>query len=163
MRFAFLPLALLVACGPGDDTDGPGTTGPAINWECMLGDATDLDYADQVGCWEDFEKIASEPLDASIPGARSAKTVIDRIDGDRLYFTNSQKYPIHFEFANNVLNGAPGLPPVADLTTFNGIEYFSPDRRFLLGAITYYEEPDVWAYEIAPYDTADADLSLIHI
>ena len=33
--------------------------------------------------------------------------------------------------------------------TFNTSEYFAPDRRFLLGAVTYYTGPGVWALEIA--------------
>ena len=44
------------------------------------------------------------------------------------------------------------------LSEFNATEYFVPDRRFNLGAVTYYEGPDVWALEIAPYDTASAEM-----
>ena len=29
---------------------------------------------------------------------------------------------------------------------------------FLLGAVTHYEGPDIWALEIAPYDTATAEM-----
>ncbi len=36
------------------------------------------------------------------------------------------------------------------------VEYFLPSRRFILGAVTYYAGPDVWVYEISPYDTASA-------
>ncbi|MEZ4241953.1 MAG: PEP/pyruvate-binding domain-containing protein, partial [Myxococcota bacterium] len=37
-------------------------------------------------------------------------------------------------------------------------EYYSPDRRFILGAVSYYEGPGVYAYEISPYDTASAEM-----
>jgi hypothetical protein len=37
-------------------------------------------------------------------------------------------------------------------------EYYSPYRRFWLGAITFYEGPGVWTYEIAPYDTSSAEM-----
>ncbi|MCH2146157.1 MAG: hypothetical protein MK082_13595, partial [Phycisphaerales bacterium] len=50
----------------------------------------------------------------------------------------------------------PGAVP--DLGTFNLTEYYSPDRRFILGAVTHYAEPDIWAYEISPYDSADAEM-----
>lgn len=36
-------------------------------------------------------------------------------------------------------------------------EYLDPQRRLLLGAVTRYEGPDVWAYELAPYDTASPE------
>ncbi len=51
-----------------------------------------------------------------------------------------------------------GLPMVGELSTFNATEYYSPDRRFILGAVTHYDEPGVWVYEISPYDTADAEM-----
>lgn len=154
-----LPLLLLLACKPSapeDDPTPPDTEEPGRDWSCMLDDVDEPDWADEVGCWDDFAKLGSAPLDASIPGARSAKTIVDRTDGDRLYFINSQKYPIHYDFASAHLSG-DGLPFVPDLGQFNAVEYYSPDRRFLLGAVTWYEGPQVWAYEIAPYDTADAE------
>ncbi|NCG19292.1 MAG: hypothetical protein GWP91_09800 [Rhodobacterales bacterium] len=153
-----IAVTLLIGCGPieTDDTGKINTT-PGIQWECAV-DEDVPEWADQVGCWEDFGKLASEPLDASIPGARSSKTIVDRIDSDRLYFTNSQKYPIHWDFASANLSAANGMAFVPDLGSFNATEYTTPDRRFILGAITYYEEPDVWAYEIAPYDTADVEM-----
>jgi len=159
-RLVLLMLAIVLiapmACDneePADDDDD--TTGTV--WECVLEEGSDPDFSPQVGCIDDFYALASRPLDASIPGSRSAKTVIDQADENALYFTNSEKYPMHYEFASEHLNGN-GLPPVGDMSLFNQIEYYSPSRRFLLGAITFYEEPDVWVYEIAPYDSASADM-----
>lgn len=157
-------LALAVACSGSDEpTDGKtpdGTstdTGTGVPWECQIPAGTVPDFSQILGCQEDFDVLASLPLDASIPGARSAKTVLDQLGGDALYFQNSQKFPIHWEFAFEHLNVDDGLPPVADLGSFNQTEYYSPDRRFLLGALTYYEGPAVWTYEISPYDTASAE------
>jgi len=157
---------LLAACGgevqkdPGTTTSATTTTAPTTStttaWDCVL-TSPDPDFSHTVGCWDDFVLLASEPLDASIPGALSGKTVVDRLDKGRLYFQNSKRYPIHWDFASAHLSGN-GLPIVPGLTDFNLTEYYSPDRRFLLGAVTYYEEPEVWAYEISPYDTATADM-----
>ncbi len=145
--------ATLIGC-KGDD---PATADPEDAWECQLTEGEEVNYASQIGCYDDFNALASEPLDASIPGARSAKTVVDRVDDNTLYFQNSQLYQIHWDFASANLSGN-GLPIVPDLSTFNTTEYYSPDRRFILGAITYYEGPAAWVYEISPYDTASADL-----
>ena len=41
---------------------------------------------------------------------------------------------------------------------FAATEYSSSSRRFVLGAVTHYAGPDVFAYEIAPYDTANPDM-----
>ncbi len=148
-----LSLLAGIACKK-DDTDS-GT--PQVTWECVIPEGEQPEYANQLGCLEDYEVLAAAPLDASIPGARSAKTVIDRSDDNALYFQDSTQYPIHWDFTSANLSGN-GLPLVPELSTFNQTEYTSPDRRFLLGALTYYAEPNVWAYEIAPYDTASTEM-----
>ena len=144
---------LLVSCNPFGGGDG----GETVNWECMLEEGADPNYTQSIGCEEDFKALASEPLDASIPGAVSVKTVIDYgVDGE-LYFQNSKKYQIHWDFVSANLSG-DDKPIVPALSQFNLTEYYSPNRRFILGAVTYYAEPDVWVYEIAPYDNAVADM-----
>ena len=125
-------------------------------WECVITDA-DPDFSQQIGCRPDFDLLASPPVSTAIPGALSVKVVVDRVDDFNLYFQNSVKYRIHHTFASAHLSGN-GLPLVPLLGQFNMTEYYSPDRRFLLGAIVYYEGPDIWAYEIAPYDTSSAEM-----
>ena len=61
--------------------------------------------------------------------------MLDREGGAALYFQNSVRYPIHYDFASARLSGG-GLPIVPSLATFNQSEYYAPDRRFLLGAVT---------------------------
>jgi len=131
--------------------------GGGKTWECFLADGDDPYFVREIGCAADFQVISSEPPSASIPGARSAKTVVDRVDGNALYFQNSKKYSVHYEFTSAHLSGGD-LPIVPPLAQFNQTEYFSADRRFILGALTYYEGPAVWVYEIAPYDTATAEM-----
>jgi len=140
------------------DTSGSGDTTPEDPGTCLLGSGdTDPNSASGIGCFADYEAVSAPPLVESIPGARSAKTIIDRVDGNRLYIQNSRRYPIHWEFASANLSGN-GLPLVPQLGQFNQTEYYTPDRRFLLGALNYYEGPGIWAYEIAPYDTASAEM-----
>lgn len=127
------------------------------DWECVVPAGESPDFTQQIGCEADFDVLSSEPLDASIPGARSVKTVLDRVDEGAQYFQNSERYLIHYDFASAHLSGN-GLPLVADRGTFNTTEYYSPSRRFVLGAVTFYEEPQVWAWEISPWDTADSDM-----
>ena len=157
---AILSLSILIgACAPGGggakEASDSGTA--AREWSCLLSPDPVPDYGLEIGCRDDYDLLAADPLDASIPGAQSSKTIIDRVDGEQLYFINSELYPIHYQFASAFLSG-DGKPLVGDLGSFNATEYYSPDRRFILGAVTYYEEPGVWVYEISPYDTADAEM-----
>lgn len=148
----FLALALLA---PG--CKEAGTTEPMIvEGACEIANgAATPDYLRHIGCTADFQALASLPLDVTLPGARSTKVVLDQADADNLYFQNSTKYQIHYAFASANLSGN-GKPVVPVLAEFNTTEYFTPDRRFILGAVTYYESPKVWALELAPYDTASA-------
>jgi hypothetical protein len=130
---------------------------PAKSWECAIESGSAPDFSKTIGCEEDFKALASEPLDASIPGAISLKSVIDRADGDALYFQNSKEFKIHWDFASARLSG-DGKPLVPQLSQFNQTEYYSPDRRFILGAVTHYEGPGIWAYELSPYDNASAEM-----
>src|SRR5215510_3990679 len=153
---AALAGAVLAGCG-GDEGSGPMGAAPIPEGTCEVDSMPDPDSLPKIGCTKDFQTLASEPLDGSIPGARSGKVVLDRLDNNALYFQNSNKYEIHYQFASKFLSGN-GKPTVTSLSEFNTTEYFSPDRRFLLGAVTYYEGPKVWAFEMAPYDTASAEM-----
>lgn len=149
--------ALGLACSSTSPEPSP-TDGQVQEGTCEISDeSSSPDSLKRVGCQKDFSALASEPLDTSIPGARSVKVVMDQFDGDTLYFQNSQKYAIHYAFVSTHLSGK-GLPIVGSLADFNQTEYYAPDRRFLLGSVTYYEGPGVWALEIAPYDSASATM-----
>ncbi|MCY1023024.1 PEP/pyruvate-binding domain-containing protein [Pyxidicoccus sp. MSG2] len=152
LLLAAIAIAPLLACSSTSDED------EVREEACQVAEgASAPDFLKHLGCQGDFEALASEPLDTSIPGARSVKVVLDRFDGDTLYFQNSQKYAIHYAFTSANLSGN-GRPVVGSLADFNQTEYTSPDRRFLLGAVTWYEGPGVWALELAPYDSASATL-----
>jgi pyruvate, water dikinase len=131
------------------------TTEPEVKWSCEITAAEAPNFSKTIGCQEDFTALSSPPLDVSIPGAVALKTVIDRRDSDALYFQNSKKYKIHWEFASANLSGN-GKPLVPALSQFNLTEYYSPNRDFILGSVTYYQGPKVWTYEISPYDNASA-------
>jgi pyruvate,water dikinase len=149
-----LVLLVTLACSV-DRLPGADPLPPALPGQCVIAGDAAADFTHQIGCQSDFDRLASEPLDISIPGARSTKFVIDTQDGDRLYFQNSVRYAVHWDFASQHLSGA-GRPIVPGLASFNMTEYYSPDRRFILGAVTRYQGPKVWALELAPYDTASA-------
>lgn len=157
-RTALFPVLLgaTLAASCSSDDAAPAVEAPATvtERECQIVD-TAPDSVRELPCKADFEALASEPVDASLPGARSVKVVLDQAGGDALYFQNSQKYAVHYDFVSEHLSGGE-LPLVPALVSFNASEYYTPDRRFVLAAVTHYDGPDVWALELAPYDTAPA-------
>jgi len=153
--FATFGLLLLTASLPIACSDTAQTPAEPV-FECQLPSGGESpEFLKIVGCDGDFQALASVPVTVDLPGARSTKVVLDQADNNALYFQNSVKYQIHYEFASTHLSGN-GLPIVPDLASFNTTEYYTPDRRFILGAVTYYEGPQIWALEVSPYDTASA-------
>lgn len=129
---------------PADPEDPPKV------WECVIPEGTPPEYSTTLGCKNDFTALASLPMDASIPGATSVKTIIDWNGTNPLYIIDSKKYPLHYNFASAKLF-------VTSLDDFNK-NYDDKDRQFILGAISYYEGPNAWVYEIAPYDKASVEM-----
>jgi hypothetical protein len=154
---------LVVGCSGEDPPQAPSER-KELNWPCEAAEgATETESLDKIGCRDDYDLLASAPIDASIPGARSGKVILDLCADDlceskKLYFQNSNRHPIHWDFAHKFLSDPmSALRVVPQLSEFNA-EYTKPytQRRFLLGAVSYYEGPKVWALEIAPYDTSTA-------
>lgn len=172
--FLFLTLAC-AACGtedpqpkpsdPGAEAGAGGGGGAAgeapvsvQEGECLFDpDEETPDSSLEITCKADFDALASEPLDASLPGATSTKVVLDQYADNKIHFQNSTRFPIHYDFVSTHLSGGD-LPIVPELSLFESTEYYTPDRRFILGAVSYYEAPDVWALELSPYDTASLEM-----
>ena len=142
--------------GTGATTGASWDTSPVVA-ESSATAPESPDYLARIATEAEFESMAARPLDGSIPGGRSVKTVVDRLDSGALYFQNSDRYPLHYDFVSSHLSG-DGLPLVPLLPEFNATEYVSPSRRFLLGAVTYYADADVYCYEVAPFDTATPEM-----
>jgi hypothetical protein len=154
-------LTALVACDAAEPTANPHRA-PAdlsslVEGSCAVTSGEEPDSLASIACTSDFLALASEQVDESIPGARSVKVVLDQADANALYFQHSVRFPIHYEFVSTHLSGGT-RPIVPDLATFNSSEYFSPERRFILGAVTYYEGARSWTIELSPYDTASTDM-----
>jgi hypothetical protein len=151
--------AVLVLAGCSSEASRP----PGLRaWSCEIGDGMTEDaipdYVLKTGCEADFHALASRPLDASIPGARSGKVVYD-LRTETLYFQNSNRYAIHYEFTTATLG--PNREPLftGDIRDFNPqYTLAESERTFQLAAVTYYEQPDAWTLEIAPYDTSSAEM-----
>ena len=164
LRQSFVVLALVcgsLAAACSNSSDSPGNSSAVVEGVCKIGPSEIMDgtastqYLERIDCSADFRAMGSEPIDASIPGARSVKVILDTADSNHQYFQNSVLYKVHYDFASTHLSGH-GLPVVPSLAEFNTSQYYQPDRRFVLGAVTFYDGPKVWALEMAPYDTASA-------
>ncbi|HNW81871.1 MAG TPA: PEP/pyruvate-binding domain-containing protein [bacterium] len=148
---------LILSCGDGSKNTGNDDEQIVLTeGKCVVA-SEETEYSRTIGCKNDFTNLSSEPMDSLVSGAMSAKVVFDTADNDALYFQNTKLFQIHYDFVSTHLSGN-GLPVVPDLASFNTTEYFSPERRFILGAISFYEGPQIWALEFSPYDTASSEM-----
>jgi len=77
--------------------------------------------------------------------------VIDRKDGNKIYYVNTKRYAFHKDFVNGTY-----------LSLERGREFFEnnylkPNRRFILGTVAYQTPVRVWTFEFWEGDLIPAD------
>jgi len=99
----------------------------------------------------DFDKI-SITYDANTPYALPhVMIVIDRKDGNKIYYVNKKRYSFHKDFVNGTY-----------LSLERGKEFFvnnyiKPNRRFILGTLAYQTPIKRWTFEFWEGDLIPAD------
>ena len=99
----------------------------------------------------DFDKI-SVTYDANTPYALPhVLIVIDRKDGNKIYYVNKKRYSFHKDFVNGTY-----------LSLERGKEFFvnnyiNPNRRFILGTLAYQIPLKRWTFEFWEGDLIPAD------
>jgi hypothetical protein len=108
--------------------------------------ARDGDYAAAIPDATVWQVLAAREGSQVLARVVVVKIIVDRTF-DKLYFTQSRRWPIHFDFARRFLGAS------LDHNTFNDHEYHAPDRRFVLGSVTHYLDQDMWTFELFSGDT----------
>ncbi len=141
-----LSLAFLLAC------IGGACVTPTAPRPLTPGDARGpaFDFAPQVADEAMWKALASRPGTEHMARTEVVKVILDRSD-DRIYFLESNRWPIHFFFAQRFLD-KPGLK-VQEQTAFNIAQYKRDDRRFVLGSLTHFLDGDRWVYNLFAGDT----------
>jgi len=124
---------------------------------CELDPAADPVAVRRLGCAADREVMSTSRDDSVFARTRTILWIVDREDGDAVYFIDPDKYTLHYYFARDFLSRADKTP-VGTLAEFNILNYRRPNRRFLLGKLVEYVDQDVHTIELAAGDTADADM-----
>lgn len=99
----------------------------------------------------DFDRI-SVTYDANTPYALPhVMIVIDRKDGNKIYYVNKKRYSFHKDFVNgNYLSLERGRE-------FFENNYIKPNRRFILGTLAYQMPVKRWTFEFWEGDLIPAD------
>lgn len=114
-------------------------------------------FVSRIGCDADFVTMSTDRDDAVFAHTLSMNVLVDREDGDAVYFIDPDHFLLHFQFASVYLND-PDKTPVGDLAAFNLLNYRRPNRRFVLGKLVHYLDQDLYTFELAAGDNAGVDL-----
>lgn len=135
-----LMLAVLINC--------KGTTQNDTNCFYKSGK---IKYLDSLYCKDDYKVICGEPLTEKYGQVVSVK-VIYQLENHKLYYAESKKYPLHYEFCTEVLNYYNGL------AYFNNVNYTNTKyRQFFLGNLNYYSALDIYTLEFFNGDAITAE------
>jgi hypothetical protein len=134
-RLAAVALAVCACSGAGPRPVAPGGDG---------------DFAATIPDSATWQALAAREGSQVLARVEVVKVIVDR-KTDRLYFTQSRRWPIHYDFARQFIDR--GL----DHYQFNEHEYHAADRRFVLGSVTHYLDQDAWTFELFAGDTLDLD------
>ena len=110
-----------------------------------------------------FDKLATTTDVSGVIGVRELKFIITDIDTNHavLFFINSDKNPLHYDFTRNVLNDYQQFNYDLGNTQFIAESYFKDDRHHLAGSVIaydHYQETGLYALEFWPTDPVSAPL-----
>src|SRR5689334_7687926 len=132
MKLANLFFVVVLLCVPALAQTGPKSL-PAIKSQA------------------DFNSI-SVVYDANTPYALPhVMIVIDRKDGNKIYYVNKKRYSFHKDFVNGTYLS---LERGRDFVVNN---YLSPNRRFILGTVAYQTPIHRWTFEFWEGDLIPSD------
>lgn len=134
---------LLVACDQPHDGAG-SKCGPAVVEDEAVAFAPCIPNP---GVWTE---LRARPPGQAVARTEVVKFLIDLHEDRRVYFVNTQRWPVHYDFAATHLSRP--TDPVLRHALFNFTEYRDPTRRFVCGSLVHYLDADVWAMELLTGD-----------
>ncbi len=134
-----------------------GACGADKSQECTVPEGADPDWIRVIRCQADYDLLTSDREDAVFAHTATLNFLIDREDGDRVYFINTERFDLHYFFAAQYLD-VPDRTPVGTHGEFNTLNYRRENRRFLLGKVMHYQDQGLLTLEMSAGDTASADM-----
>ena len=112
---------------------------------------TDVRSLSAIASRAEFDSLARIYSDSSYPLSH-VLFVIDRRDGNKIYYVNSRRYAFHKDFVNGTYMS---LERGQDFFENN---YLKPNRRFILGTLAYQTPVRHWTFEFWEGDQITSEL-----
>ncbi|WP_236517399.1 PEP/pyruvate-binding domain-containing protein [Sandaracinus amylolyticus] len=174
-RLAALTMVAVIAasCGSAPARRNAGPIAPLPDDHALRGDAQGgessggaqstsegrLEFAHRIDDAATWARLAARPASSAVARTEVVKFLVDVAEGRTIWFIDTQRWDIHYEFARDHLSTDrhPVGATHADHRTFNVREYRRPERRFELGTIVHYLDSDLWTLELIGGDTLPGD------
>lgn len=153
---------VLASCGansgPGGAAD-PRGAGPLGGPDPQVGSDGRLAFTHRIADRETWQRLAARPENHTVAGTEVVKFLIDLAHDEQIWFTDTERWDIHYRFARDVLSSAehPVAPGYEGHERFNIEQYRRPDRRFVLGSLVRYLDSDLWTMEMVAGDTLEGE------
>jgi hypothetical protein len=96
-----------------------------------------------------WRRLAARPATATVARTEVVKFLLDTQHDRTLWFIDTERWDIHFDFAVARLGVPEGWRSHVD---FNTREYRRPERRFEMGSLVHYVDADLWTMEMVAGD-----------
>jgi hypothetical protein len=117
----------------------------------------DIDYLDKIIRPEAYTMLQGLPLNPTFGEVKSVK-IIYSIPDDKMYYSNSEKYFIHYDFCAQVLGYSKGH------AMFNREQYTkNANRIYILASVNHFTSSDIYTLDFFPGDELDcADIETVY-
>ena len=128
-----------------------------VTYELLKSNYDDLEYLDNLISPYAYVKLQGLPLNPAFGEVKSVK-VIYSITDDKIYFSNSAKYNIHYDFCTQVLGYSKGHE------TFNQEQYSkNVNRIYILASLNHFTASDIYTLEFFAGDELDcSDIKTVY-
>src|SRR4030042_3536388 len=117
----------------------------------------DMDYLDRIIRTEAYTMLQGLPLNPTFGEVKSVKIVYS-IPDDKIYYSNSEKYFIHYNFCSQVLGYSKGH------AMFNREQYTkNANRIYILASVNHFTSSDIYTLDFFPGDELEcADIETVY-
>lgn len=127
------------------------------NYELLKLQYNNIDYLNSLIRFESFSMLQGNPFSSTFSEVKSVK-VIYSIPDQKIYYTNSEKYFIHYDFCAKVLGYNKGH------ATFNKEQYSNnPNRIYIPATLNYFTSSGIFTLEfIVANELTCSDIEMVY-
>jgi len=110
------------------------------------------DFLERLDDEAQWTQLAAPSSEHAVARTEVVKVLFDQVT-DRLYFCQSARWPLHYDFAVRFIQTEDR--PLGERRAFMTRQYLRPDRDMQMASLVRYRDADLWTLELGPADNVD--------